>query len=569
MSIQHNSKNNSREGLILQLKGILNNIEYSNFSFNQKMQKIGREIQDVLNKITEEKIKNNEKLLSYEEYFFEIVNTIRLLHNKYKFYRHEISVISLYSQILYLFIANKYCYFKPTKRWYRCSNGVWSIYRENFTCYTNALILAMQQENRIINTQLDNKKIDAEAKTELREEKRENIRLTTYNIRQQIENEIQKLAVKNEDFHDIAFSDNALIFNDCLFDLKLNKTEPIKPNLYVGNPLKYAYKDKYDTTKFNQLLDKITIVNGKRNPELREYLLRILGYCIVPRNTWKEFYIFTGKTNTGKSTILELMRKAFMTIYDKPLIAPIADDIIEDKSSRNISSERRNFALSGKTMVYISETGRNLKLNEQFIKLITGESTVTVRGLYKESIPMSLVSTLIVATNHLPTISDIDDSIWERIKIVPFNNQLPHNPGYIDTWTDDDIRGIIHTLLPYAHKAYIEPKPEMPDIVRVATKAYRKDENIYQEPLEMILLHTDNNHEATSPKEAYAVYRVLASRGEAPVIKNQRNFNDIVKQIYKLDNITKMLRDGNNVKRIIPGLKLNPEYRYLIRQNYS
>lgn len=539
----------------INIDGILKNIIDENMlSTIQKIDKILNQSTALINKLMLEDGHYQDKIIMCLRFFIRKLN-----HNQ-----EDIDIVNYFANVIYkFFVLDKYCYYK--KNWYKCNkNGIWE-YIGLFNCYFDLITVAVAKENRAKRKYIEsNPKLKASEINEIRKEQKRNLRIVT-NTKYSILREVEHLATINELYDGLIIDKYKIIFPDCLFNLKSGETEPILPSMHIANSLLIPYNGEYSISKFDNLLNTVCTITDKDNnkkidKDTKIYLSSILGYALTPRNTWKECYIFQGGSNTGKSTIAQLISNAFATRYKKPLVGQVAVDIIENTVTNNVDSERRIVKLDGKTLVFTSEPNRQLNLNEAFIKLITGEIKVSGRFLYQESREISLVSTLCIITNHLPTIKDIDDSIWNRIKIVPFNNVLPVDPDYIDKYTEADYRGIIRYLLAYASKSY-EYKPQTSERVDIATKSYRQDENIYSEALERIFEATKNNKECTTPKAAYAAYCSLSRMGMAPEIKNQRNFNDIVKQSYRLDNITIVTTIDDKRLRIIPGLKLTSEFQ--------
>ncbi|KAF9176804.1 hypothetical protein BGZ49_005928, partial [Haplosporangium sp. Z 27] len=76
------------------------------------------------------------------------------------------------------------------------------------------------------------------------------------------------------------------------------------------------------------------------------------------------------------------------------------------------------------------------ELNIETIKIITGESSITSRSLYKDCETFQPTMLSILICNHKPAINVDDPAMLRRIQVIPFNNiyttpgdaNCPYNP---------------------------------------------------------------------------------------------------------------------------------------------
>ena len=89
-----------------------------------------------------------------------------------------------------------------------------------------------------------------------------------------------------------------------------------------------------------------------------------------------------------------------------------------------------------------------------------------------------------MATNHLPFIRGTDEGIWRRIKVIPFNVQIPANK--VDKNLEDKLKaewtGILNWIVQGAIMWQIEGLQD-PEVVQDASKQYREN----MDPLEAFL----------------------------------------------------------------------------------
>jgi len=76
--------------------------------------------------------------------------------------------------------------------------------------------------------------------------------------------------------------------------------------------------------------------------------------------------------------------------------------------------------LCGSRYVVAIEAGEGKRLNETFVKWITGGDRLRGSFLFHDSFEFSPTHTPWLATNHKPVIRETARAIWDRIRLVPF-----------------------------------------------------------------------------------------------------------------------------------------------------
>lgn len=165
-----------------------------------------------------------------------------------------------------------------------------------------------------------------------------------------------------------------------------------------------------------KFLDDVT--NG--NKELQEYIQRCIGYSISGSNREQCAYFLYGMGNNGKSTFLDTIADLLggyssnaqpETIMMKKFGGDSANsDIARLKSARLVTCE---------------EPTEGVRLNEGLLKQLTGGSKITCRFLYGDEFEYTPEFKIWVATNHKPVIRGTDVGIWRRIKLIPFEVNIP------------------------------------------------------------------------------------------------------------------------------------------------
>jgi P4 family phage/plasmid primase-like protien len=207
------------------------------------------------------------------------------------------------------------------------------------------------------------------------------------------------------------------------------------------------------------------------DPEIRDFLQRAVGYSLTGFISEQVLFLMYGKGATGKSTFGETLLKmfgtyggvmSFNTLLSKPRSAGGPDpDLV---------------ALEGTRFVLASESNEGDSYDEQRIKSLTGEDTLSARGLYEGSRELQMQCAIWPRTNHPPIVKGTDDAIWRRMVVVPFSIEISENERDLDLRhkLSDELPGI----LAWAVRGCLGWQWEglrIPKALTAATKEYRRD----------------------------------------------------------------------------------------------
>ena len=147
-----------------------------------------------------------------------------------------------------------------------------------------------------------------------------------------------------------------------------------------------------------------------------KYLLDSLSYMITPWNFLKKFFVFWGPNgNNGKSALMGILEQMMVELYTS-----VDEDLFTEKNkSSGAATPAINQCINKFVGVY-GET-KNALLNENTIKMITGDDTITYRKLYGEAGKVKLFMKLVLVGNYKPNWSH-NNPMAMRIAFFPFMN---------------------------------------------------------------------------------------------------------------------------------------------------
>src|SRR6266404_2916334 len=83
--------------------------------------------------------------------------------------------------------------------------------------------------------------------------------------------------------------------------------------------------------------------------------------------------------------------------------------------------------IAGVRLATCVETNEGRRLDVAKIKTLTGEDVISAALKYENYFEFRPQAKLVLATNHRPHVPATDDSIWRRVKVVPFNISVPED----------------------------------------------------------------------------------------------------------------------------------------------
>jgi putative DNA primase/helicase len=114
------------------------------------------------------------------------------------------------------------------------------------------------------------------------------------------------------------------------------------------------------------------------------------------------------------------------------------------------------------------------KLAEAVVKRLTGNDKISARFLYGEYFDFTPTFKIFMATNHKPKISGMDNAIWRRIKLIPFEvsfTEKQQDP-YLNRKLEKELPGILAWMVEGCILWQREGLGNPPEVLE-ATKEYR------------------------------------------------------------------------------------------------
>jgi putative DNA primase/helicase len=176
--------------------------------------------------------------------------------------------------------------------------------------------------------------------------------------------------------------------------------------------------------------------------------------------------------------------------------------------------------LAGARMVLCSEVNEDDRFDEAKVKQLTGGDTLTARFMRQDHFTFAATHQLWLMGNHKPAVRSGGRSFWRRLRLVPFEHEVPEDKVV------DDLQGILSrdhgpAILAWIIQGavqYAEGGLREPESVKAATADYAHDQDTVGRFVEECCRVGGGEHVQIKVGIVRAAYeRWCLSEGEQPV----------------------------------------------------
>jgi putative DNA primase/helicase len=240
--------------------------------------------------------------------------------------------------------------------------------------------------------------------------------------------------------------------------------------ILLHDPAKYMTKITAvapggDCPLWRKFLNEIT--GG--NAELQAFLQRIAGYALTGSIREHALFFFYGTGGNGKGVFLNTLTAI---LADYATVAPMETFVVTQGECHPTDLA----GLRGRRLVTSQETERGRRWAEAKIKTLTGGDPISARFMRPDFFEYTPAFKLVIAGNHKPALSGVDEAIRRRFHLVPFtvtiaepDRELPEKlraewPGILAWMIEGCLSWLANGLNP-------------PDPVTAATATYLNEED--------------------------------------------------------------------------------------------
>lgn len=270
------------------------------------------------------------------------------------------------------------------------------------------------------------------------------------------------------------------------------------------------------------------VTNG--DTELMDYIQKCVGYSLSGSNKEQCAYFLYGMGNNGKSTFLDtladLMGGYASNVQPDTLMLQSRLGSLGGGANSDIAR------LKSARFVTCEEPTEGVRLNEGLLKQLTGGSKVTCRFLYGDEFEYTPEFKIWIATNHKPTVRGTDVGIWRRIKLIPFEVNIPKEK--VDKHLKFKLRQEFPQILAWAVEGCIKWQKEglkEPKCVLEATKDYKQEMDLIASFVEQCVVIDYTVDTKVMASDLFAVYTKWAKENNEFEMSAKKFGTEIVKKI--------------------------------------
>lgn len=264
------------------------------------------------------------------------------------------------------------------------------------------------------------------------------------------------------------------------------------------------YSDNVDAPLWEKFLNQIF----NNDEELIHYVQKAIGYSFTGSVDEQYLFILNGRGRNGKSVFSNVVSDVAGN-YAKQMNV----QTIVAKKNQSGSANSDIARLEGARIVTSSELNEGDRFDESLVKQLTGGDKILARFLYGSEFEYKPKFKIWMATNHLPIIRGTDDGIWRRIKIIPFNIQIPKEK--VDKKLEYKLKAEYTGILNWIVQGAImwqQEGLEDPEAVAKVIETYRAE----MDPLDAFLEEccTTGQNYSIKAREMYDAYHEWAKESE-------------------------------------------------------
>lgn len=153
------------------------------------------------------------------------------------------------------------------------------------------------------------------------------------------------------------------------------------------------------------------------DPTMRAYLQQIVGTGATGQAI-EHLFVNLGPGGNGKSKFYG----AVAHVLGDYVVVPHKSLITVQKHEQHDTIKARLF---GARLAIASETDASDRLDEAKVKELTGSDLLEARRMREDPWQFRPSHTMVMHTNHRPTVRGVDEGVWRRIRLIPWNVSIP------------------------------------------------------------------------------------------------------------------------------------------------
>lgn len=355
-----------------------------------------------------------------------------------------------------------------------------------------------------------------------------------------------------------------LVLEDCLLNLSTGEPEHFTQDYFAlaKMPVKYDPSIDYRKSLFWFFINEIL------SPNDVEGVQEELGAILAKDYLTKKFSIYEGETDTGKSTLLNVIQTL------------LGEKNVSNLSLQQIASKERFYLgrLFGKMANIRDDMPRDIIRTLGAIKEVTGRSRIT--GEYKFKDPFEFVNHayIIVSCNQLPQFEEDDLAVFNRLKLRQFKNRYggherPDRDLEKKLTTPEELSAVLIWGLEGLERLRKNGWNFSHEENEIATRDYykRKADPLWGFATDC-LEETGNNEDCVEKQVLFNLFREYCKEKSLPELSKEQFYRQIGDKITVRSGQPVVVKEGRETRpHCYLGIRLlnRPETVLLVREDNS
>lgn len=428
--------------------------------------------------------------------------------------------------------ADQWLYVTGYESWYRWTGTHWA--KDDDLCIFRQFQSLLDQLNRAAITEMKNACVEAaraeDAESRARWEK-EAATFRTYvaatkRTRARVASIEGMAQAQRACAVDQLDAGNVLNLRNGTLDLDTLELRPHSPTDHLTYCLDYDYDPAAECPRYEQFLQEV-LVKGEldaagqwvTDTELCMLFQELTGYSLTTDTKYEAMTWLSGEGGNGKSIAIAIIHR---------LLGPLCTSI--DFQTLGTSGNYDLSDIPGRRVLFSTESERGGQVAEGYLKRIVSGERIKGRPIYGLPFEFDSVSKVWWAMNDRPLIRDTGNSIWRRLKLIPFNRTFTDQDKDPDLLPklEQELSGILNFAIDGLRRLRQRGKLPTAAAVDRAIAEYRHETNAVAQWINERTVALPEP--ATLASALYADYTVW-SRGNGREPYNSTNFGKELKRL--------------------------------------
>lgn len=330
---------------------------------------------------------------------------------------------------------------------------------------------------------------------------------------------------------------NILNFQGDVYDFDTLQFRKVSPDDRVTKSVGYSIPE-IDIHQRNKIMDFLHSIMA--NDSQVNYLLIWLASCLDGYNNDENFHVLKGTGRNGKGVLRDLIAETFGSC-SRGYYGTIVSSMLTKERPSSDKPVADLLHIKGKRFLAANEPEKSAKINDGFMKFLTGNDPINGRWLNSnEEITFWPQHSLCILCNDVPKLDANDEAVWDRNRIIDFPYKFVANPvgdkqKKINKNLKTEMKGLGPQFMLILLEYYVKYKKEglepTEDVMK-ATDNVRDENDSYKEFIEDKLESTDNDFDRISQPEINKVCNKWMSENKKDEKFKKSSIKESMEKIY-------------------------------------